>query len=324
MINKTILVTGGAGYIGSHFCKIAKKNGYNPVVFDNLSTGIKDFVKWGDFVFGDLNNYELLVETLKKYNPIAVIHFAASIEVGESVKNPYKYYMNNVFNTINLLKAMIDCNIKNIIFSSSAAIFGMTNQENIKEDTEQKPINPYGETKLMIEKILEDFRKAYNINYTSLRYFNASGADPDGELGEIHKPATHFISIVLEKYKSNQTVEVFGGDWNTKDRTCIRDYIHVCDLGNAHILALEKMLKTNQSKKINLGTGNGISVLEIIKYTEEVVNDKIKYKIIARREGDSERTICDNTLAKEYLNWDIQYNDIKEHITHSWNWMKKR
>lgn len=320
---KTILVAGGAGYIGSHFCKIAKKNGYNPVVFDNLSTGTREFVKYGDFVEGDLHNYDLLIDTFKKYQPIAVMHFAASIEVGESVENPYKYYNNNVVATLNLLKAMIDCNIKNIIFSSTAATFGMPEQSIINENTPQIPINPYGESKLMVEKILADFEKAYNLKYTILRYFNASGADPECELGETHEPSNHLIPIVLERYKKGLEIKVFGGDWNTKDGTCIRDYIHVNDLANAHILALEKMLKTKQSKKINLGSGNGFSVLEIIKKAEEVVNDKINYQIVDRRPGDPECLICDNSLAKEYLGWDIEFKDVKHHILHTWNWLNK-
>ena len=322
-MNNTILVTGGAGYIGSHFCKYAKQQGYNIIVYDNLSTGRQEFVKWGELIVGDLNNYILLNDTLKKYNPIAIVHFAASIEVGESVTNPYKYYLNNVFNTLNLLKAMVENNIKNIIFSSTAAIFGISKDSIIKEDTEQNPINPYGQSKLMVEKILEDFRRAYNINYTALRYFNASGADPDCELGETHKPANHLISIVLEGYKLNKTIKVFGGDWNTKDGTCIRDYIHVYDLATAHILALKKMLETKQSKKINLGIGKGFTVLEIIKIAEFIVNDKIKYEITNRRDGDPECVICDNNLAKTYLNWNIKYSDVKEHIKHTWNWLNK-
>lgn len=321
---KTILVTGGAGYIGSHFCKIAKKNGYNPVVFDNLSTGRRDFVKWGDLIEGDLHDRDLLVETFKKYKPIAVVHFAASIEVGESVINPYKYYDNNVVATLVLLKAMVDCKINNIIFSSTAATFGMPKESIIDENTPQIPINPYGESKLMVEKILEDFNKAYGLNYTALRYFNASGGDLECELGETHQPANHIIPIVLEKYMKNEEVKVFGGDWKTKDGTCIRDYIHVNDLANAHILALEKMLKFNKSKKINLGSGAGFSVLEIIEKAEKVVKNKIKYKIVERRAGDPECLICDNKLAKEYLGWNIEFNDVVNHISHTWNWLNKK
>lgn len=321
---KTILVTGGAGYIGSHFCKVAKQNGYNIVVFDNFSTGRREFVKWGELVEGDLHDYELLVETFKKYKPIAVVHFAASIEVGESVENPYKYYDNNVVSTLTLLKAMKDCSIKNIIFSSTAAIFGMPDVKVVDEDTPKLPINPYGASKLMVEQILNDFQKAYGVNYIALRYFNASGADPDGELGETHEPANHLIPIVLERYMDGKEVNVFGGDWNTKDGTCIRDYIHVIDLANAHILALEKMLATNESKKINLGSGNGFSVLEIIKKSEEVVGDKINYKIIDRRPGDPETLICDNKLAKQYLGWKIQFTDVKNHIADTWKWLNRK
>ncbi len=321
---KTILVTGGAGYIGSHFCKIAKQNGYNPVVFDNLSTGRRDFVKWGDLVEGNLHDYGLLVKTFKKYNPIAVIHFAASIEVGESVVNPYKYYDNNVVATLNLLKAMLDCKINNIIFSSTSATYGMPDTNIIDENTPQNPINPYGETKLIVEKMLEDFHRAYGLNYTALRYFNASGGDPDSELGETHEPSNHLIPIVLEKYMNGEEVKVFGGDWNTRDGTCIRDYVHVNDLARAHILALEKMISTNQSKKINLGSGSGFTVLEIIKKSEEVVGGKIKYKIVERRNGDPEALVCDNKLAREYLGWNIEFKDVKNHILHTWNWLNRK
>lgn len=319
----TILVAGGAGYIGSHFCKTAKKCGYDVVVFDNLSTGRREFVKWGDFVEGDLHDYDLLVKTFKKYNPIAVVHFAGSIEVGESVVNPYKYYDNNVVSTLTLLKAMNECNIKNIIVSSTAAIFGMPNVGIINENTPKLPINPYGASKLMVEQILEDFQKAYGINYTALRYFNASGADPECELGETHEPPNHLIPIVLERYIKGKEINIFGGDWNTKDGTCVRDYIHVIDLAKAHILALEKMISTGQSKKINLGTGSGFSVLEIIKKAEKVVGDKINYKIVARREGDPETLICDNKLAKKYLGWNIEFSDVEDHIRDNWNWLNK-
>ena len=321
---KTLLVTGGAGYIGSHFCKVASKQGYNIVVYDNLSTGRRDFVKWGELVEGDLNNYELLVSTFKKYNPVAVVHFAASIEVGESVTNPAKYYENNVCNTLNLLNAMKDYGIENIIFSSTAATFGMPETSVINEETPQKPINPYGGTKLICEQMLEDFDRAYGIKYTALRYFNASGGDVDGELGETHEPANHLIPIVLENYKNNRMTKVFGGDWNTKDGTCIRDYVHVNDLASAHILSLEKLLETRVSKKINLGTGEGFSVLEIIKTSEKIVGDKIKYEIIDRRAGDPEGLVCDNTFARKYLGWEVEFQDVFNHIKHTWDWLNRK
>ena len=321
---QTIIVTGGAGYIGSHFCKVAKQNGYNPVVYDNLSTGFEKLVKWGDFVKGDIKDTELLTQTFKKYNPIAVVHFAAYSQVGESMKNPYKYYENNVGGTLNLLKTMIDCNIKNIIFSSTAAIFGIPEQLPINENTPKNPINPYGKSKLMIENILEDFDKTYNLKYTSLRYFNASGSDPDCETGECHNPETHLIPIVCQTaLGKRESMQIFGNDYNTKDGTCIRDYIHVIDLANAHILALNKMLETQQSQKINLGTNQGFSNLEIMQSAEEVVGHKINYTIGDRRIGDPDILICDNTFAKQYLNWNIKYNDVKDHIRHTIAWQSK-
>lgn len=320
---ETILVTGGAGYIGSHFCKVAKQNGYNPVVYDNLSTGFRNLVKWGELVEGDIKNTDLLTETFKKYEPIAVVHFAACSQVGESMKNPYKYYENNVCGTLNLLKTMIDCNIKNIIFSSTAAIFGIPEHLPINENTPKNPINPYGKSKLMIENILEDFDKSYGLKYTALRYFNASGSDPDCETGECHNPETHLIPIVCQTaLGKREKMQIFGSDYNTKDGTCVRDYIHVMDLANAHVLALEKMLESQKSQKINLGTNNGFSNLEIMKAAEEVVGHEINYTIGERRIGDPDTLICDNSFAKEYLNWTIKYNDVKDHIRHTINWQK--
>lgn len=321
---KTLLVVGGAGFIGSHFCKVANKEfGYNIIVYDNLSTGKKEFTKWGKLIIGDLSNYDLIFQTIKKYNPIAVVHFAAFMQVGESVINPYKYYDNNVANTLNLLKAMNECSIKNIIFSSTAAIFGRPNTKFINENTIKSPINPYGRSKLMIEQILDDFDIAYGIKNICLRYFNASGADPACEIGEIHQPAIHLIPIILEKYKKKEILNIFGGDWNTKDGTCIRDYIHVYDLAIAHILALEKLIGNKQSMKINLGSGNGFSVLDIVKTTEKIINDKINYKIVDRREGDPEILVCDNQLALKYLNWKIKYKNVEDHILHQWNLVNK-
>lgn len=318
----TILVTGGAGYIGSQFCKYAS-NYYNIIVYDNLSSGKKEFVRWGDLVINDLNNYEILKETLHKYKPMAVVHFAASLEVGESVKNPIKYYDNNVVNTLNLFKAMVECDVKNIIFSSSAAIFGLTKDGILSENTEKNPLNAYGRSKYIVEQLLEDYKNAYGLNYTCLRYFNASGADPDGELGESHFPSNHLIPIIIDNYKNNKITKVFGADWNTKDGSPVRDYIHVYDLAVAHVLALKKMLENKRSININLGTGNGFSVLEIIKKTEEIIGDKIKYEVVGRRSGDAEMSVCNNSLAKSYLNWQVKYVDVKDHILHTWLWMNK-
>ena len=292
-------------------------------MYDNLSTGNKKFVKWGELVEADLSNYNNIKNVLTKYKPVAVIHFAASTSVDESIKNPIKYYENNVINTLNLLKAMAVCDVKNIIFSSSAAVFGLTDEKILSENTQKIPLNAYGRSKYIIEQLLEDYKKAYNINYTCLRYFNASGVDPDNETGESHIPYTHLIPIVLDNYKNNRTTKIFGGDWDTKDGTCVRDYIHIYDLATAHILALNKMLENNKSISINLGTGKGFSVLEIIKKAEEVVGDRIKYEIVARRDGDAGISVCDNALAKSYLGWTIKYNDVKDHILHTWNWMNR-
>jgi UDP-glucose-4-epimerase GalE len=322
-MNSTLLVTGGAGYIGSHFCKIAKQNGYNVVAYDNLSTGFQKLVKWGDFVKGDIKNYNLLVETFKKYKPIAVIHFAAFAQVGESVKFPYKYYDNNTAGTLNLLKAMIDCDIKNLIFSSTCATFGNPDISQINENTPQNPINPYGHSKLMIEKILEDFDYAYNFKYTALRYFNASGSDPDLETGECHNPPFHLIPIICQTALGiREKMQIFGNNYKTPDGTCIRDYVHVLDLSNAHILALQKLLENKKSMKINLGTNKGFSNLELVQTTEKIIGHKINYTFGEIREGDPAILVCDNTLAKKYLGWNIKYSNIEDHIKHTLEWQK--
>ena len=323
-MNKNLLITGGAGFIGSHFCKYAKQNGYNVIVYDNLSTSKKDSIKYGDFIEGDIRDQKLLENVFKKYNPISVIHFAAFSQVGESIKDPYKYYSNNVYGSLCLLDSMIKTNIKNIIFSSSASIFGISSDNVINENTTKNPINPYGKSKLMVENILQDFHNSYNINYTSLRYFNASGSDEDCEIGECHNPETHLIPIICQTALGiRKEMKIFGNDYNTKDGTCIRDYIHVYDLSIAHLLALEKMLKNQESKFINLGTNKGFSNLEIMKTAEKIVNHKINWFYGERRVGDPDKLICDNTLAKKYLNWNIRYNNIEDHIKHTYNWIKK-
>lgn len=322
---QTLLVTGGAGYIGSHFCKLAQQQGYKLLIYDNLSSGRRDFVKWGNLIVADLHDYNTLVKVLQQYQPEAVIHFAASIEVGESVLNPWKYYDNNVTTTLTLIKAMLDCHINNLIFSSTCAIFGIPKHAQLQEDTPCNPINPYGRSKLMIEQILSDCAAAYGLCYTALRYFNASGGDPDLEIGETHQPANHLIPIVLEKIlHPEHPLKVFGNDWNTPDGTCIRDYVHVNDLARAHLLALQKMQETQQSMRINLGSGKGSSVLEIIRAAEEITGHAITYEIAPRRAGDPEALVCNNQLAQQYLGWLPQYTDIHTHILHSWQWLKQQ
>ena len=255
---KNILVIGGAGYIGSHTVKMLAEKGYNPVVLDNLSKGHREAVRNYPFELGDLGDKATLSEVFKKHKIDAVMHFAAFIEVGESVKEPSKYYHNNVAKVLNLLDAMVENNIKYFVFSSTAATFGEPVKEKIDETHPQLPINPYGNTKLMVEKMLSDFDTAYGLKATALRYFNASGADDSGEIGESHNPETHLIPIVLQAAAGKRpSIKMFGNDYPTPDGTCIRDYVHVNDLARAHILALEKMFKDNVSERFNLGSGNG-------------------------------------------------------------------
>ena len=319
-----ILVTGGAGYIGSHTNKLLNKKGYETVVFDNLVYGHKEFAKWGEFVLGDLNNIEQVRLLFEKYDIEAVIHFAAFAYVGESVKKPEKYYLNNVYNTLNLLKVMREYNCKYIVFSSTCATYGVPEKIPIDENHSQNPINPYGQSKLMIEKILEDYSKAYGLKYVSLRYFNVAGADIDGEIGEWHEPETHLIPNILDvAIEKKEYVEVYGTDYPTPDGTCIRDFIHVVDLAEAHILALEYLRKNQKSDVFNLGNGNGFSVLEVIKKVEEITGKSINYKKMPRREGDPPVLVADATKARNILNWKPKYNSSDTIIETAWDWHKK-
>lgn len=320
---QNIIVTGGAGYIGSHTCKKLSESGYNPVVIDNLSTGNKEHLLWGEFEHGDLNDRDFLIQTFKKYNPIGVIHFAASSLVGESISNPYKYYQNNCFNTLNLLEAMKECGINKIIFSSTCAIFGIPKEDLINENCEKKPINSYGKSKLAIEGILEDYDIAHNIKSVCLRYFNACGASKCGKIGEKHNPETHLIPLVIETaLGKREVINVFGNDYPTKDGTCIRDYIHVDDLADAHLKALEYLIKENQSNKFNLGIGKGFSVKEIIQCVSKLLDTKINVKEVGRRDGDPASLVADNKKAKSILNWEAKHTDINEIISSAISWHK--
>lgn len=319
-----ILIVGGAGYIGSHLNKEITKKGYKTIIFDNLSCGHKESVKWGTFEKGDLGNIDDIKNVFKKYDIKGVIHFAAFTYVGESVENPQKYYINNVTNTINLLQVMLEYNIKYFIFSSSCATYGNPIQIPISEDHPQNPINPYGRSKLMIEQILKDYSDAYEFKYISLRYFNAAGCDPEKELGEMHSPETHLIPIILETaLGKREHIKIFGDDYNTPDGTCIRDYVHVSDLANVHILALEYLYKTNKSDIFNIGNGNGFSVKQIIDAAQKITCKEIKYCIIERRIGDPPILVGSSEKAKEILGWKPKYQDIYQIIETAWNWIKK-
>lgn len=321
---KKILVTGGAGYVGSHTAKMLKEKGYEPIVFDNLEYGHKYAVKWGDFIEGDLNNYEDINNALKTVKPHGIVHCAAYTYVGESVENPAKYYQNNVVGSLNLLKAMLENNINNIVFSSTCATFGNIEKLPILETTPQKPISPYGTSKLMVEMMLADFDTAYGLKHINLRYFNVCGADESAEIGEDHSPETHLIPLVIDvALGKRENIKVFGNDYQTPDGTCLRDYIHVNDLANAHILALEYLFKNKQSNDFNLGSEKGYSVLEVIKAVEQVSKKEIPQIIEPRRAGDPAILIAESTKANKELGWKANYTDIIKIVETAYNWHQK-
>lgn len=321
---KTILVAGGAGYIGSHTVKYLLKNNYNVVVVDNLVYGHKEAILTPNFELADLADKQALDKIFKKYKIDAVIHFAAYTYVGESVIEPQKYYWNNVVNTLNLLDAMIENNVKNIVFSSTCATYGNPQYMPLDEKHPQLPINPYGKTKLMMEQIMADYDKAYGLKYAALRYFNAAGADAENQLGELHEPETHLIPLVLKAIKGEiPEITVFGTDYDTPDGTCIRDYIHVEDLADAHMLALEKLFE-GPSLHLNLGTGVGTSVKEIIEAAEKVTGKKVPVKYGERRAGDPSKLYATNKKAKEVLDWAPKYTNIEDIIQSAWAWEQNK
>jgi UDP-glucose 4-epimerase len=318
---QSILVVGGAGYIGSHMVKYLARAGHHVVVLDNLSTGHADAVRYGELVVGDMADTELLDRLFHSHRFDAVMHFAAFSLVGESVSDPGKYYRNNVANTLNLLDAMVRHQVKHFVFSSTAATFGEPQTDRIDESHRQNPINPYGRSKLVVEHILADYDRAYGLRSVCLRYFNAAGADPEGELGERHNPETHLIPLVLQVASGRRShIHVFGTDYETPDGSCLRDYIHVQDLCSAHQLALEWLQKHDQSQQFNLGNGDGYSVLEVITTAREVTGKEIPVLIGDRRVGDPARLIADATLAHQQLGWKPDYPNLADMIAHAWQW----
>ena len=325
MAMKNILVVGGAGYIGSQVNKLLFTCGYKTVVFDNLSTGHRRLVRWGEFFKGDLAHTADLSHCFKKYEFSAVMHFAAFTAVGESVEDPAKYYRNNVGNTLNLLDAMRSGGVKNLIFSSSAAVYGEPVEIPIKEDHQLAPINPYGRTKLMMERAMADYSAAYGIDYIALRYFNAAGADPFGETGELHNPETHLIPLVLDAAIGRRNcITVFGANYKTPDGTCLRDYVHTADLAQAHLLALRRLERGGKSGAFNLGNGKGFSVFEVIKTAENVTGRKIPVKLAPRRLGDPAALVASSALARKVLGWKAKYIALETIIAHAWQWHKKK
>lgn len=314
-----ILVAGGAGYIGSHMVKHLGQLGCAVTTLDNLSGGYRDAVLSGEFVHGDLADTALLEQLFAEKRFDAVMHFASFIQVGESVQQPARYYRNNVVNTLNLLDTMQAFGVDKFIFSSTAATFGEPQYSPIDEAHPQNPINPYGRTKLVVEQALADYDRAYRLKSVCLRYFNAAGADPDGELGERHDPETHLIPLVLQAASGRRPhISVFGRDYDTPDGTCIRDYIHVSDLCEAHWLALQSLVEGAPSQCYNLGNGNGFSVQAVIDVARKVTGRNITVVDAPRREGDPARLVADSRLAQEKLGWKPQYADLETIIGHAW------
>lgn len=323
-----ILVTGGAGYIGSHTVLALKEAGYDVVVLDNLVYGHSDLVKSVlkvELVVGDTNDRAFLDRLFEIHQFDAVMHFAAYAYVGESVTAPDKYYRNNVVGTLTLLEAMNHAGIKTFVFSSTCATYGVPSIVPIPEDHAQNPINPYGATKLMVERILADFDPAYGMRSVAFRYFNAAGADPQGRLGEDHQPETHLIPLVLFTALGQQeSVSIFGTDYDTTDGTCVRDYIHVTDLAAAHLLGLEYLLQGGKSDRFNLGNGNGFSVKEVIETARLVTGREIKAVEKPRRAGDPPALVGSGDRARQILGWDPQYADLTAILSHAWAWHLKR
>lgn len=316
-----VLVTGGAGYIGSHTVKMLKELGKNVIAYDNLSKGHQAAVKCDVFVKGDIFDSELLENTIKRYNIDSVVHFAAYSLVGESMEKPSMYYHNNVQGTLNLLDAMLKSNVKKLVFSSTAAVYGEPEAVPVTEEISKKPTSVYGRTKLIMENVMEDYSNSYGLKYTALRYFNACGADEDGNIGEDHNPESHLIPIVLQTCLGiRDSIKIFGDDYPTKDGTCIRDYIHVNDLAMAHILALKGLHEGHASCAYNLGIGDGFSVKEIIEAAERVTGIIINKETIQRRPGDPAVLIASSDKIRRNLGWEPNYTNVDEIISTAWKW----
>ncbi len=318
---KTILVTGGAGYIGSHACKALAQAGFVPVTYDNLVTGWQDAVKFGPFEQGDLLDRARLDEVFAKYQPQAVMHFAALSQVGEAMKEPARYWSNNVTGSLNLIEAAVTAGCLDFVFSSTCATYGDQDDVVLDENTPQHPINAYGASKRAIEDILRDFEAAHGLRHVIFRYFNVAGADPEGEVGEFHRPETHLIPLMLDAIDGKRDgLTVFGTDYDTPDGTCIRDYVHVCDLVDAHVLGLNWLQQGKGSRVFNLGTGSGFSVLEVIEQSKTVTNRAVPYNIGPRRAGDCTKLVSGSVRAEGELGWRPKRSTLETMITDAWRW----
>ncbi|WP_420004548.1 UDP-glucose 4-epimerase GalE [Arenibacterium sp. LLYu02] len=316
-----ILVTGGAGYIGSHACKALKQAGYTPVTYDNLVTGWQDAVKFGPFERGDLTDRARLDEVFAKYQPAAVMHFAALSQVGEAMSQPGKYWANNVGGSLTLIEAAVAAGCLDFVFSSTCATYGEHDNVVLDENTAQIPLNAYGASKRAVEDILKDFGAAYGLRSVIFRYFNVAGADPEAEVGEFHQPETHLIPLMIQAIKGERdALTVFGTDYDTPDGTCIRDYVHVCDLVDAHLLGLKWLEEGKGSRVFNLGTGSGFSVMEVMEQSRAVTNTAVPHKIGARRAGDCTKLVSGSTRALEELGWEPKRSTLNDMISDAWRW----
>lgn len=319
-----VLVTGGAGYIGSHACKALARAGFQPVVFDNLSTGWKGAVQWGPLVQGDLMDRAAIDAALAEHRPVAVMHFAALSLVGESMQDPGRYWRLNVGGALNLLEACAAAGVRNFVFSSTCATYGDQDGVLLTEETPQRPINAYGGSKLAIEQMLQDFGKSAGISHVIFRYFNVAGADPEGETGEQHVPETHLIPLMLDAVAGKRpALTVFGTDYPTRDGTCVRDYVHVTDLADAHVLGLRRLLDGKGNGVFCLGTGRGFSVREVIEASRAVTNREVPVVIGGRRAGDAAALVSSSTHATLELGWEPQHSSLRQMIGDAWAWAQK-
>lgn len=323
-MDRHVLVTGGAGYIGAHACKVLAAAGYVPVAFDNLNTGWEEAVKFGPFVKGDLMNRDEIDAAFARYRPIAVMHFAALSLVGESMTNPGKYWRQNVTGALNLVEAAVAAGCLNFVFSSTCATYGDQDGVVLDEDTPQHPINAYGASKKAIEGVLTDFGRAFGLNHVIFRYFNVAGADPDGQVGEQHRPETHLIPLMLDAIEGRRpALTVFGDDYPTRDGTCVRDYVHVMDLVDAHVKGLEWLLAGKGNRVFCLGTGSGFTVREVIEASRAVTNREVPIVQGARRAGDAAALVCGSTRARAELGWQPHRSTLPQMIRDAWAWSQK-
>lgn len=319
-----VVVTGGAGYVGSHTCKELARQNHEVVVYDNLSTGHRELVRWGEFVHGDILDTQKLRQCLSRYKPDGIIHFAAHAYVGESVTDPGKYFRNNVYGSLSILEAMTAEKIAPLVASGTCAVYGQPDSMPISENTPASPINPYGASKLFMERMFADFANAHHTKWISLRYFNAAGCDFDMETGELHEPEPHLIPRVLMAIDGKiASLEVFGADYPTPDGTCIRDYVHVADLARAHVAALQFLLADGPSQAVNLGTGHGVSIMEIIRAAERVTEKKVPYSVSSRRKGDPAELVANPSRAEKVLGWRARHENIDTIVESAWNFYRK-